>query len=153
MHIVLALIGLLAVVFFLLSSKKKTARILTVGSKFEKEVSEKNFVEYVLKTSKQTPVLVGFYAHWCPSCQHLTPLLATMAEEYQGAFLLAKVDTDKNPNLKSEYGVETLPTVALFKNGKLAEGFAGGKLEHSIRYMLAQHEIFEPEPLRSRSNL
>ena len=115
MHIVLALIGLLAVVFFLLSSKKKTARILTVGSKFEKEVSEKNFVEYVLKTSKQTPVLVGFYAHWCPSCQHLTPLLAT-----------------------------TLPTVALFKEGKLTEGFAGGQLEDSIRYMLAQHEIFEP---------
>jgi putative thioredoxin len=145
MHILVALVGLLAVVLFMLSSKKKPARILTISSKFEKEVSEKQFAQYVLEASKQTPVLVGFYAHWCPACQHLTPLLAEMAEEYQGAFLFAKIDIDRNPNLKLEYGVKTLPTAALFKDGKLAEGFAGGKLEHSIRYMLAQHEIFEPE--------
>lgn len=145
MHILVALVGLFAVVVFLLLSKKKPPRIITISGKFEKEVSEKQFVECVLETSKKTPVLVGFYAHWCPACQHLTPLLAEMAEEYQGAFLFAKIDTDKNPKLKSEYGVETLPTAALFKDGKLAEGFAGGKLEHSIRYMLAQHEIFEPK--------
>lgn len=143
--IILALIAIGLIIF--LMKKEPVPAIQTVGSRYEKEISEKEFDEMVLGTSKHTPVLVDFYANWCQPCQYLTPLLAEMAEEYNGAFLLAKIDTDANPRLKAEHEVEAIPTVVLYIDGEPVERFAGGKLEHSIKFTLASHDIHPPQEM------
>jgi len=144
MHILIIAGLILLALIILLSKKKKSPTISTVGSKFEKDVSDSSFDEYVVRTSSTTPVLIDFYANWCAPCHYLTPLLAEMAEEYDGRFLLAKVNTDENPELKSEYDISAIPTVLLCVDGEIKERFTGGKLEHSIRYTLAKHGIPDP---------
>lgn len=145
MHILIIVTLVLIGLIVFMSKKKPAPPILTIGSKFEREVKEKQFQEMVVDTSKNTPVLVDFYADWCPPCQYLTPLLAEMAEEYQGAFLLAKINTDRNRRVKEEHGVEAIPTVFLYVGGEPVEMFTGGKLEHSIKFTLAKHGINAPE--------
>lgn len=144
MHILVITAIALAAFMFLLSRGRPRERIETEASEFEREVHSKEFDQMVLQTSHQTPVLVDFYATWCGPCQQLTPLLSEMARQYQGRFLLAKVDTDRNKDLSREFGIEAMPTVMLFKEGKIVEQFTGGRLEHSIRYTLAKHEIIDP---------
>ena len=139
-----AVTAILLAILFLLSRKRRHPPILTVGSPFEREVSENEFETLVVEKSRSVPVLVDFYATWCRPCQFLTPLLAQIAQEYDGAFLLAKIDGDKNSRLIQSFGISAFPTVALFKNGEAVESFTGGRLEHSIRYKLAQHEIQAP---------
>ena len=142
-YIVLAVV--LGVVLFLLTRKKSLPPIQTVGSIYEKEVTDASFEQFVLQTSKNKPVMVDFYAKWCAPCLYLTPLLAEMARDYDGAFLLAKIDTDANPRLKKQFNVAAIPTVMLFKDGEPVERFSGGKMEHSIRYKLAEHDIMQPQ--------
>jgi len=144
MHIFFVATVVLIVIFLIFMRKKQHPAITTIGSQFEREISNKDFEKMVLEKSYDVPVLVNFYARWCPPCQYLTPLLAELAEEYGGAFLLAKIDVDKNRDLTNEYGVSSYPTVALFKQGKSVEAFSGGKLEHSVRFKLAQHDVHSP---------
>ncbi|MEM1154490.1 MAG: thioredoxin domain-containing protein [Pseudomonadota bacterium] len=141
MHILIILTVLLVIAIILLSRKKKHPPIPTIGSKYEKEISEREFESLVIEQSKTTPVLADFYAKWCPPCQLLTPMLAELAEEYSGSFLLAKIDMDENPKLKNHFGISAYPTVALFKGGEPVASFTGGRLEHTIRYKLAEHGI------------
>ena len=74
-------------------------------------VTAQNFAETVLATSQSKPVLVDFWADWCSPCQMLMPVLAKLVEEYQGAFLLAKVNTEEESELAGDFGSRRLPTV------------------------------------------
>jgi len=145
MHILVIVVLLAIVALILLSQKKKVPPIETVGSKYEKEITANSFEEMVVETSNTTPVLVDFYANWCQPCRYLTPLLSEMASEYQGTFLLAKVDAEKNQTLKMKYSIDAFPTVILFKEGEVIERFTGVKLEHSVRFTLAKHGIHANE--------
>lgn len=118
-------------------------------SKHEAFVNADEFDEMVLETSHKTPVMVDFYAEWCGPCRNLTPLLAKFADDYQGAFLLAKVDVDKNEQLSQRFGIRAMPTVLLFRDGKSVERFTGAKLPHSIQYILTKHGIHEPKAAAS----
>ncbi|NEP10620.1 MAG: thioredoxin [Symploca sp. SIO2C1] len=71
------------------------------------------------------PVLVDFYATWCGPCQMMVPILETVNSQLKGQLQVIKIDTDKYPQLASEYHIEALPTLVLFKNGQPVERIEG----------------------------
>ncbi len=71
------------------------------------------------------PVLVDFYADWCGPCQMLTPILEQVNAQLQGRLRIVKIDTEKYPQLATEYGIEALPTLVLFKQGKPVDRIEG----------------------------
>jgi len=94
-------------------------------SDYIRSVTEADFEYEVISFSRQTPVVVDFWAEWCGPCRTLGPLLEHLTEEAQGAFRLAKVDVDANPNLAIQYGVRSIPTVKAFRDGQVASEFVG----------------------------
>ncbi|MEL7561264.1 thioredoxin [Stutzerimonas chloritidismutans] len=103
------------------------------------DVTSANFEQLVLENSFHKPVLVDFWAEWCAPCKALMPLLAKITEEYQGELVLAKVNCDIEQDVVARFGVRSLPTVVLFKDGQPVDGFAGAQPESAIRAMLEPH--------------
>ena len=108
------------------------------------DVTTDNFESQVLQQSLQVPVLVDFWAAWCGPCKTLGPILEKLAAEYNGAFLLAKVDVDREQQLAAVFQVRSVPTVMLLKGGQLVDGFPGALPEGQLREFLKHHGI---EPL------
>ena len=102
-----------------------------------KPTTDATFEADVLKNDK--PVLVDFWAEWCAPCKALMPLLAKIAEGYQGELLLAKINCDVEQQVVAQFGIRSLPTVVLFKDGQPVDGFAGAQPESAIRAMLEPH--------------
>lgn len=98
-----------------------------------------HFEQQVIEASKQQPVLVDFWADWCQPCKVLIPLLTQLSEEYQGAFILAKVNADQQQELVAAAGVRSLPTVKLYKDGIVVGEFMGAKPEAELRQFLDAH--------------
>jgi putative thioredoxin len=97
------------------------------------DVTEQDFNEHVLKASAQTPVLVDFWAEWCPPCRALTPLLEKITRAYGGRVRLAKVDADENMKLAGRYQLRGFPTVILFVNGEETGRFSSFRPESFVR--------------------
>ena len=100
----------------------------------------------VLRRSVETPVLVDFWAEWCGPCKQLGPILEKLASEYNGAFVLAKVDVDKEQELGAAFQVRSIPTVFLVKGGQLVDGFPGVLPEGQLREFLRHHGIEPATP-------
>jgi len=115
------------------------SRTLMSQTSFIFDVTASNFEQLVLENSFHKPVLVDFWAEWCAPCKALMPLLAKITEEYQGELLLAKVNCDIEQEVVARFGVRSLPTVVLFKDGQPVDGFAGSQPEAAIRAMLEPH--------------
>jgi putative thioredoxin len=96
------------------------------------EVTDQTFEQVVVEGSKDRPVVVDMWAEWCGPCRQLTPTLEKVADERQGAFLLAKLDTDANPMTASAFGVQSIPTVIAFKDGQALTGFVGAYPEPEV---------------------
>ncbi|MDE2154885.1 MAG: thioredoxin [Xanthomonadaceae bacterium] len=103
------------------------------------DVDKQNFEAEVLQASMSTPILVDFWATWCEPCRTLGPLLEKLAAEYNGAFRLGKVDVDTQQELAAMFGIRSIPTVMLVKDGQPFDGFTGALPEGQLREFLARH--------------
>jgi len=109
------------------------------ATQYSFDVTVEAFQQQVIDASHQVPVLVDFWATWCGPCQTLMPLLTRLAEDYQGQFLLAKVEIDQQQQLATHFGVRSVPTVKLVKNGQIVDEFTGALPEGEIRAFLDKH--------------
>lgn len=103
------------------------------------DVTQGNFDQVVLEGSRERPVMVDFWADWCQPCQMLTPVLAKLAREYGGRFILAKVNSDEQQALAGQFGIRSLPTVMVFRHGKPVDQFLGVQPESVIRGLLDRY--------------
>ncbi|KAA1175813.1 thioredoxin [Marinobacter salinexigens] len=118
------------------------------------EATMENFQQQVMDASASTPILVDVWADWCAPCKQLMPLLEKLADEYQGGFLLAKVNADEQQQLTASLGVRSLPTVILVKDGQAVDGFNGALPESEIRKVLDKHvEAPEEDPYEKAHRL
>ncbi len=108
-------------------------------SRFVFDATQADFEEKVLLASTRQPVLVDFWAPWCAPCKQLTPIIEKVVDELKGKVLLAKVNTDEHPQLAGAFGVRSLPTVMLIKDGRPLDGFMGVQPESVIKEWLAPH--------------
>jgi putative thioredoxin len=103
------------------------------------DVTVQNFETEVIAASMLTPVLVDFWAPWCGPCKTLSPVLEQLETEYQGRFKLVKIDSDQEQQLAAAFGIRSIPTCILLKNGQPVDGFAGALPAGQLRQFLDKH--------------
>ncbi len=109
------------------------------------DATQHNFETDVMQASLTTPMLVDFWAAWCEPCKSLTPILEKVVDSYAGAVKLAKVDSDAEMQIAAAFGIRSLPTVVLLKDGQMVDGFMGALPEAGVREFLRRH-IGAPAP-------
>lgn len=100
----------------------------------EVKLTNQNFESEVLKSDKM--VLVDFYANWCGPCQMIAPILSEIAEEYSGKLKVGKINVDEERELSSKYQVSSIPTLLLFKEGKIVKALVGFRSKSEIEEMI-----------------
>lgn len=107
-----------------------------MSASYAYDVNAENFEQIVVQGSYATPVLVDFWATWCGPCKVLKPVLEKLAESYAGKFVLAKLETDANQALASQFGIRGVPTVKAFVNGNIVDEFSGALPEPQVRQFI-----------------
>jgi thioredoxin 1 len=101
------------------------------------ELNEINFEQEVLKANM--PVLVDFWAVWCGPCKMIAPIVDELAIEYDGKLKIGKVDVDNNQQIAMQYGIRSIPTLLVFKSGKVVEQIVGAAPKKSLIEKLSKH--------------
>jgi putative thioredoxin len=110
------------------------------------DVTIENFEQEVVAASMSQPVLVDFWAPWCGPCKAIGPILEKLEIDYGGGFKLVKINSDDEQQLAGAFGVRSIPTVVLMKNGQPVDGFMGALPEGKVREFLDKHvEALAPE--------
>ena len=112
------------------------------------DVSLADFEQQVVAASDKVPVVIDFWAPWCAPCKSLKPILEKLAAEYDGKFLLAKVNSDENQELSAKYGVRGIPAVKAMVNGRIIDEFTGALPEGEVRAWLEKIIPSPAEELR-----
>lgn len=94
------------------------------------ELSDANFEAEVLNAN--IPVLIDFWAIWCGPCKAIAPIVEDLAKEYDGKFKFAKMDVDKNRQIATQYGIRSIPTLLVFKDGKVKDTIIGATVKANI---------------------
>jgi len=97
-------------------------------------VDDSNFDEIVLQA--KTPVLVDFWAEWCGPCRMVAPVVEELAEEYEGRISFVKMDVDQNPKTASGYGIMSIPTLLIFKDGSPVSNIVGFRPKAELKRSL-----------------
>jgi len=113
-------------------------------SAFIIDVTRENYAQ-LMEASFEVPVLVDFWASWCQPCHALMPILAKLAEEYQGKFLLGKLNTEEEQEIAAQFGIRSIPNVKLFRNGQPVDEFMGALPEKAVREFLDRHVARESD--------
>ena len=100
-------------------------------------VTDRTFKESVLQSDK--PVLVDFWASWCAPCRMLSPVIEQLHNEFEGKAVVAKVDVDNNQQVSLEYGIRSIPTLLIFKNGEVVDKIVGLSPKEVIAEKLSAH--------------
>ena len=101
------------------------------------EITDSSFQEVVLQSDK--PVLVDFWAPWCGPCRMLSPVIEQLHNEFEGKAVVAKVDIDNNQQVALEYGIRSIPTLLIFKNGEVVDKIVGLSPKEVIAEKLSAH--------------
>ena len=109
---------------------------MSAASPFVINVTMATFQNDVVQKSMETPVVIDFWAPWCNPCKQLAPILEKLAVEFGGKFILAKVNTDEEPQVAQAFGIQSLPTVFALVQGQPVDQFVGMMTEEQIRQWL-----------------
>ncbi|MET0027882.1 MAG: thioredoxin [Candidatus Thiodiazotropha sp.] len=115
------------------------------------DATAENFQQQVLAASLERPVVVDFWAEWCQPCKLLMPILAKLADDYRGQFLLAKVNTEEQQPLAAHFQIRSIPTVKIFYQGHVVDEFMGALSEGEIRKLLDKHIPRESDALLAQA--
>ncbi len=101
------------------------------------EVTDSNFQTEVLKSDK--PVLLDFWAEWCGPCKMIAPVVEELANEYDGKLKVGKVDVDSNQQTSMQYGIRSIPTLLIFKGGKVVDQLVGAVPKKVLAEKITKH--------------
>jgi thioredoxin 1 len=101
------------------------------------EITDANFQEEVLNSSQ--PVLVDFWAVWCGPCKMIAPVVEEIAKEYNGKLKVGKMDVDSNPDTSVKFGIRSIPTLMIFKGGRVVEQIVGALPKRNLLEKIAPH--------------
>lgn len=113
------------------------------------DVTEADFRQTVLERSVDVPVLLDCWAPWCAPCRNLKPILEKLAVEYQGRFILAKLNTDEAPQISAALQIRSIPLVVLFVGGRPVDQFSGALPESQVRAFLDRHLGEQVSPVQA----
>jgi len=101
------------------------------------EITDANFSQEVLKSD--TPVLIDFWAEWCAPCKMIAPVVEELAKEYQGKLKVGKVDVDANQTVAGQYGIRSIPTLLVFKGGRVVDQIVGAVPKKILAEKVSKH--------------
>lgn len=119
-----------------LGSVKAAGTSVADGQDVIKDGTTASFARDVIEASRNTLVLVDFWAPWCSPCKQLTPILEKVVQSYAGKVRLVKINADEHPALTTQLRIQSLPTVYAFRDGRPLDGFTGAQPESAIRQLI-----------------
>ncbi len=101
--------------------------------------SDSNFQEEVINASNQKPVLVDFFAEWCGPCQMMAPIIDELSSEMGDKAIVGKLNVDESRETAAKYGVMSIPTLKIFRNGEIVEETIGVQSKENLKALLEKH--------------
>jgi len=112
---------------------------VSAASGHPKAVTDESFARDVIEASTALPVLVDAWAEWCGPCRMIAPSLDQLAAESAGRYKITKLNVDENPRTSAQFGIRSIPTLLIFKHGKVVDQIIGAVPKQAIAARLAQH--------------